>query len=144
MAIFFSTNDFRGRADESLDTETAWNIGKAFAEWLPEDGPVVVVEVPGANYTTTHAVTEGLLLQGRDVLAGSGDQTVIVNAIADGKAVGGVLLAHDELQGIEIVTLYDGQGVVLTSERGLGEVSAMVEAGNFVPMPEKGVSTPLV
>lgn len=143
MTTFFSTNDFRGRADESLNTETAWNIGKAFAEWLPDDGNVVVVAEAVINQTTYHALVEGILLQGRNVVAGNGDQTVIVNAVADGKAVGGVLVSHDELQGIEIVTLYDSQGVVITSERGLGEISAMVEAGNFVPMPEKGTISPL-
>lgn len=143
MSTIFSTNDFRGRADESLDAETAWNIGKAFAEWLPDDGSVVIVEAAGAHQPTAHAVTEGVLLQGRNVVVAAGDQATIINAIADNKAIGGVLVSHDQLQGIEMIALYDTRGVALTSERGLDEVSAMVEAGNFVPMSEKGTVTPL-
>ncbi len=144
MAIMFSNEDFRGRVDESLSAEVAWNIGKAFADWLPEEGAVAVVEAAGAHRPTTHAVIEGLLLQGRDVVAHSGgDQTVVANTVADGKAVGGVFVSHNDLQNIEIIALYDGQGIIVTSDRGLGEISAMVEAGNFVPAVEKGATSTL-
>ena len=139
MGTIFSTNDIRGRIDESLTVEYAWTIGKAFAEWLPEDGVVVAVKSADANGPIAHALTEGVLLQGRDIVdAGRGDQLTIVNAIRDNQAAGGYMVSHDGLENMGIITLFDHQGVAVTAERGLMDVEELIEAGNFLPAAEKG------
>jgi len=139
MGITFSTNDIRGRADDTLTTEHAWNVGKAAAEWLPEQGDIVVVHSADANESTVRALTEGLLLQGRNVIdAGQGDQQAVVVAIGDKQAAGGVLITHDQLQNIEIITLFDAQAATVTAETGLAEIDQLVDAGNFMPAAEKG------
>jgi phosphoglucosamine mutase len=142
MGTIFSTDDIRGRAGESLTTEYAWNVGKGLAEWLPEEGSVIVVRSPLADDMTAHALTEGLLLQGRNVRdAGEGDLQTIVGAIGDNQAAGGALISHNELENLEIITLFDSRGVVVTSDTGLAEIGQMVESPNFVPAAEKGSVT---
>jgi phosphomannomutase len=42
MGNTFSAYDIRGRIEESLTVEYTWTVGKAFADWLPEQGSVVV------------------------------------------------------------------------------------------------------
>lgn len=99
----------------------------------------MVVRAADANGTTVHALTEGLLLQGRDVLdAGAGDQQLTIGVIRDKSAAGGVLIAHDSLQGIEIITLLDAHGATITADTGLESLDQLIEAGNFVPASEKG------
>ena len=134
-----TTDDFRGQADSTLNVEAAWNIGKAFADYLPDEGAVVVVEADGANRPTTHALIEGVLLQGRDVVAhSSGDQAVLVAAIAEHEAAGGLLVAHDTQQNLEIITPYDTRGVLMTADTGVAEIRTTAEAGNFAPAATKG------
>ncbi len=142
MGTIFSTYDIRGRAGESLTTESAWNIGKAFAEWLSDEGNVILATTEKPDNAIVNAFTEGLLLQGRSVLnIGEGDQHAVTNAISEQTAAGGVLIAHDGLQDLEVITLYDVRGVAITDEMGLNEIAELVSAGNFVPAPEKGTLT---
>ena len=139
MGSIFSVYDIRGRAADSLSTEYVWNVGKAFAEWLPEDGAIALVKHPDADQTTTHAFVEGVLLQGRNVLdAGTGDQQGVIALLRDGQAVGGAIITHDSLQNIEVITLLNAQGMGITAESGLTEIAELVEAGNFVPAAQKG------
>lgn len=139
MSIIFSGFDIRGRIDDSLTPEYAWNVGKAFADWLPEDGSVVVVVDPVASEPIVHAVIEGLRLQGRDVLdGGKGDLETLVRINADAKTAGGVLVARDDLQNMETIRLFQESAVAITSDNGLIEIADLVEAGNFVPAAVKG------
>lgn len=139
MGSIFSMYDIRGRAADSLSTEYVWNVGKAFADWLPEDGAIALVKHPDADETTAHAFTEGILLQGRNVIdAGTGDQQGIIALLRDGQAVGGAIITHDALQNMEVITLLNAQGMGITAETGLTDIAELVEAGNFVPAAQKG------
>lgn len=139
MSTVFSAYDIRGRADDTLTVEYAWTVGKAFSEWLPEEGEVVVFKAENAHGDIAHGVVEGLLLQGRNVIDGGyGDQTAVVNAVNEHKAVGGVLISHDDVQSLEIIALFDANASAVTNESGLAEVSELVESGNFLPAAEKG------
>lgn len=135
-------SDIRGRADDSLTTEYVWNIGKAFAEWLPDQGDVVVTRGQDANQVTVHAFVEGVLLQGRNVIdGGQGDQQVLAGYISDKQAAGGVLITHDALQDSEVIAFADARGTMLLTDSGLTELGQLAEAGNFEPAPEKGTVT---
>lgn len=139
MTNTFSAYDIRGRADETLTTEYVWNVGRAFADWLPADGPVAVSFRSDTNLQTMHAFTEGVLLQGRDVLnTGEDNQQGLIALIRDSSVVGGAIVTHDSLQNIEIITLLNSDGVGITSESGLVEIGQLVEAANFVPAAQKG------
>lgn len=137
-------NDIRGHAGDSLTTEYVWNVGKALAEWLPEEGNLVIVKAAGANEATAHALAEGALLQGRDVAdAGTGDLQTLVGAVGSQQAAGGALVSHDNLQNLEVIELFDARGVAITSDTGLAELGELVEAGNFVPAAAKGTIIPV-
>lgn len=139
MGNVFSNTDIRGRTDDSLTTEYVWNLGKALAEWLPEGGDVVIARGTGANEQTVHALTEGVLLQGRNVIdAGEGDTATVIGAIGDKQAAGGVYIAHDDLQSYEIITMFDARGVTVTTDNGLNDLGLLVDAANFVPAATKG------
>lgn len=139
MGTVFSTGDIRGRVDETLTTDYVWNVGKAVADWLQDEGSIIIAKNASANEQTVHALIEGLLLQGRDVVdSGVGEEQLVASSVIDNKAAGGVYVAHDDLQNIEIISLFNGQGVRITAENGLFNLSELVDAGNFVPAAEKG------
>lgn len=136
MTNIFSNTDIRGSVGETLTTEYIWNAGKAFAEWLPDEGSIVVqtAETDGA----AHALIEGLLLQGRDVLqVAAGDPVALTTAITDNQAAGGAVVQYEPTQNLAVITLFDRQGTAIIGAS-LGEISQLAEAGNVVPAPEKG------
>lgn len=139
MSIFFSGNDIRGRVDDSLTPEYAWNAGKALADWLPIDGRVVVVSTPAANPRIVKALIEGLRLQGRNVIdGGQGDEETLIQVAAAQRTAGGALVDHSDLESLEIIRLYQDNTVMITSDNGLLEITQSIDAGNFVPAAIKG------
>lgn len=139
MGTIFSAYDIRGRADDSLTTEYVWNVGRAFADWLPDDGAVAFSFRSDTDLKILHAFTEGVQLQGRDAInTGEDNQQGLIALLRDGGAAGGAIVTHDALQGLEIITLLDARGVGVTSESGLLEINQLVEAGNFIPAAQKG------
>lgn len=142
MRTVFSTYDIRGRLDESLTVEYAWTVGKAFAEWLPDEGSIVIVSAPGANPSIVHALTEGVLLQGRDVIdLGTADQQALVETVAEKSAAGGMIVGREDVEQMEVITLYDAKGVAITDEMGLTAIEELINAGNFLPAASKGTVT---
>lgn len=139
MSTIFSSTDIRGRLGDSLTPEYAWNVGKAFADWLPQDGHITIVAEAGAEPKIIHAIVEGVRLQGRAVLdGGQGDAQHLIKLAADKRPAGSILVSHDEAQNLEVVELYQENGVLVTSDNGLVDISQLVEAGNFVPATIKG------
>lgn len=145
MSSMFSGFDIRGRYGETLTIEYVWNVGKALADWLPQDGQVVVVSSPTANPSVVKAVIEGVRLQGRAVVeAASGDKATLVHVAGEVEAAGAILVGHDDLENLETIELYQETVTPITSETGLSEIAALIEAGNFVPAATKGDLTPFV
>ncbi len=139
MSNIFSSFDIRGRIDDSLTPEYAWNVGKAFSEWLPEEGHITIVSDPAAQQKIVRALIEGIRLQGRNVVdGGQGDTQRLIELTADNKAAGSMLVSHDDIQGLEVIQLYQENGVALSSDNGLIDIAQLVEAGNFVPAAVKG------
>jgi hypothetical protein len=139
MGNIFSSTDIRGHVGQSLTTEYVWNVGKAFSEWLPEKGPIVLVQADATGESTAHALIEGILLQGRDIIGfNGGDQPKVIAEIIDKKAAGGALVEYEEVQNLAVITLFDERGVAIMDSTGLAEINELVEAGNFLPAPAKG------
>jgi phosphomannomutase len=137
MGTIYSAYDIRGRLDETFTVEFVWTIGKAFAEWLGEPGVVAIVRSANGDQSVVHALTEGLSLQGRDILdGGEGDESALRSVMGNQKAAG-ILVSHDDIQATEIITLFDNSGTQLT-EAALNEVKELAESGNFLPAPQKG------
>lgn len=139
MGTVFSAYDIRGNANDTLTVEYAWTVGKAFSEWLPEQGDVVVFKTENANGDIAHGFVEGLILLGRNVVDGGyGDQNAVVSTVRDIQAVGGVCISHDDAQGIEIISLYASDGTAVDQAKGLLDIQQLADADNFLPAPEKG------
>ena len=91
------------------------------------------------NSGIVHGLTEGILLQGRDVVScGTGDTQAVVNAISEHGAVGGALVGHDDVQNLETIALFDAHGTAVSAETGLADINQLVDSGNFLPAAEKG------
>ena len=139
MGIIFSDADIRAHVGDPGVTEYIWNVGKAFAEWLPEDGSVVVVRSQTADTVVVSAFIEGLLLQGRTVIdAGVGAQQAIYASLSENKAAGAALLDHSMAQDLSVISLFDSHVAAISVQTGLREIGELVNAGNFLPAAEKG------
>jgi hypothetical protein len=105
---------------------------------------LVVARTASANDALVHAFIEGILLLGGNVIdCGEGDEQAVIGAIKDNQASGGAHINHDDLQNVEVIALYDATGATITSDTGLGEISELVESGNFLPAATKGQITTL-
>lgn len=140
MTAIFSATDIRGTLGDDLTIEYIWDIGKAFADWLAGVGPVVVMRGSSVDESTVHALTEGVLLQGRSVIdaGASDDSQQLTTAIMDKQAAGGVLIEYQSTQNLVVIMLFDDRGVGILDSTGLQEITQLVEAGNFLPAAEKG------
>jgi phosphomannomutase len=64
----FKAYDIRGEVGPELNAEIVLNIGKALADWLPDDGPVAVGrDMRPDSKELADAMIKGLTAQGRDV-----------------------------------------------------------------------------
>lgn len=139
MGMIFSAYDIRGKGDDPDAREFTWNVGKAFAEWVTDQGPIIVASKRNADPAVVNSVIEGILLQGRNVInAGVSDSPTVINTVTEKKAVGGVLIDHNDLQDADIIALVDSNGVNITSDNGLEQIGELVVSGNFTPAPTKG------
>jgi phosphomannomutase len=135
----FSGFDIRGRFGDTLTIEYVWNVGKALADWLPQDGKIVVISGQDANSDVVKAVIEGIRLHGRAVVdGGRGDKAALVHIAGEAQAAGGVIIGHDALENLETIELYQETMAPVTTDTGLFEIAALIEAGNFVPAASKG------
>lgn len=136
---FFTDNDIRGRGDRDGFIEIAWNSGKAFADWLPTMGDVVVLRHEEVNEQIVGAVIEGVRLQGRNVIdAGSGDGQQVTEFITQHGYAGGVVVSYDTLNDVTVIELYSETGTLVDVDHGLNTLVELVSAGNFVPSRIKG------
>ncbi len=133
-----SAYDIRGTEETGLTIDCAWNAGKALADWLPEDGDIVVATTPEYK-KLAEAVIEGLRLQGRNVIdAGTSDKNIVTSYIVTGGLAGAVLIGFDEMEKVITIGFYQEGGKLIDRESGLKEICASVRAGNFVPAATKG------
>lgn len=145
MSNMFSGFDIRGRFGETLTVEYAWNVGKALADWLPQEGRVVIVSSASAKPEVIKAIIEGLRLQGRNVIdGGQGDRQTMIQISTASDTAGGVLIGHDDLENLETIELYQENATPITSDTGLTQIASLVDAGNFVPAAVKGELTSIV
>lgn len=139
MGTIFSTDDIRGRLDDGVTVEYAWNIGKAFSESLPDQGAIAIMRSENANREIVHALIEGMLLQGRNVVdAGVGGRDKVADVQYAASPLGIVLVGHDDAQAIETIAFYDESGAIIAADNGLDDIKTSAESGNFVPAATKG------
>jgi phosphomannomutase len=141
LDAIFKAYDVRGKVGTELVPEVSNRIGKAYAEWLPLEGPVAVGrDMRPDSKELADALVEGLLAQGRDVWdIGEVTSDMIYYAVGDNNLAGGVMItaSHNpgEYNGIKFCK-DQAQGVA--ENTGLKEVKELAEANNFAPATTPG------
>jgi phosphomannomutase len=132
----FKAYDVRGKVGSELTTEIANKIGKAFADWLPQQGKVAVGrDMRPDSAELADALIEGLRTQGRDVMdIGLVTSDMIYFATGNYNLAGGVMItaSHNpgEYNGIKFCR---EEAKPVGEDSGLFEVRDKVIAGDFKP-----------
>ncbi|HYG84326.1 MAG TPA: phosphomannomutase/phosphoglucomutase [Verrucomicrobiae bacterium] len=137
----FKAYDVRGRVGSELTVEVCWNIGKALADFLPNDGAVAVgYDMRPDSKQLAEAVIEGVRLQGRDVInIGLVSTDMIYFAVGKLGLAGGAMVTASHNPGdYNGIKLCREEAKPIGIETGLLEIRDAAMAGNFVPAAEKG------
>lgn len=136
ISEIFKAYDVRGRVGTELTAEVAEKIGKALADWLPNEGQVAVGrDMRPDSAELADAVIKGLTAQGRDVLnIGEVTSDMIYFAVGANQLAGGAMVtaSHNpgEYNGIKLCR-EEARPIGLDS--GLSEIRDCVLADNFKP-----------
>lgn len=137
----FKAYDVRGKVGSELTTEVAGKIGKAFAQWVPNQGAVAVGrDMRPDSKELADALIEGLRSQGRDVWdIGEVTSDMIYFAVGDNKLAGGVMItaSHNpgEYNGIKFCR---EEAKPVGEETGLFEVRDLAVANQFTDAEKQG------
>jgi phosphomannomutase len=138
----FKAYDIRGKVGSELTPEVAKAIGKAFANWLPTDGPVAIGrDMRPDSAELAAAAIEGIRATGRNVQdIGEVTSDMIYFAVGDGQLAGGMMVTASHNPGE-----YNGIKLCRENARPIGETTGLFEirdaivAGEFKLADEPGV-----
>ena len=140
----FKAYDVRGRVGTELNAETSEQIGRAFADWLPESGVVAVGrDMRPDSAELASALINGLRLQGRDVWdIGEVTSDMIYFAVGNFGLAGGAMVtaSHNpgEYNGIKLCR---EQAKPIGIETGLAEIRDAAADDIFAPAAVEGELT---
>ncbi len=140
----FKAYDVRGKVGTQLTTEVAERIGKALADWLPDDGAVAVgFDMRPDSKQLAEALAEGLRLQGREVVnIGQVASDMLYFAVGSLKLAGGAMVTASHNPGDDNgIKLCREQARPIGIESGLADIRDAAEANNFVPSAQKASET---
>lgn len=140
----FKAYDVRGKVGSQLTTDVLYAIGKAFADWLPEEGVVAVgYDMRPDSKAFAEALMKGLTEQGRDVLnIGRIATDMIYYAVGSLKLAGGAVVtaSHNpgEYNGIKLCR-EDAKPV--GEDSGLFEIRDAIKSGTYEQPSRTGTIT---
>ena len=108
LSMIFKAYDIRGRVGTELTPLVTENVGKAFADWLPQEGIVAVGrDMRPDSKDLADGIIRGLRAQGRDVWdIGEVTSDMIYFAVGDNNLAGGAMVtaSHNpgEYNGIKL------------------------------------------
>ncbi|HEX7368332.1 MAG TPA: phosphomannomutase/phosphoglucomutase [Candidatus Saccharimonadales bacterium] len=132
----FKAYDVRGKVGTELTADVANKIGKAFADWLPGNGPIAVGrDMRLDSGEIADAVIQGLLAQGRSVVdIGQVTSDMIYYAVGSLGLAGGAMItaSHNpgEYNGIKLCR---EKALPVGLESGLDQIRDHVLANTFKP-----------
>lgn len=141
ISSIFKAYDIRGLVGTELNAELVENIGRAFADWLPKEGPIAVgYDMRPSSPLFAEALIKGLTAQGRDCW-NIGMVSSDMVYFAPGKfpeLAGGVMItaSHNpaEYNGIKFCR---EEALPVGLESGLAEIRDKALAADFKPEAEK-------
>ncbi len=137
----FKAYDVRGEVGTELTSEVCWQIGQAFANWLPNEGPVAVGrDMRPDSEELSKAVIEGIRLQGREVWdIGLVSSDMIYFAVGNFSLMGGIVVTASHNPGkYNGIKLCREEAKPIGIDTGLLEIRDTAMAGNLVPAEQKG------
>jgi phosphomannomutase len=146
ISSIFKAYDVRGKVGTQLTVEVAESIGKALADWLPEQGIVAVGrDMRPDSAELAAAVIKGLNDQGRDVIdIGEVTSDMIYFAVGSLKLAGGAMVTASHNPGADNgIKLCREEARPIGLESGLADVRDAVISQTFKPAAETpGNTTP--
>jgi phosphomannomutase len=140
----FKAYDVRGKVGSELTPDVTNKIGKAFADWLPEQGAVAVGrDMRPDSAELADALIEGLRRQGRNVInIGQVTSDMIYFAVGSLKFAGGVMItaSHNpgEYNGIKFCR---EEARPVGQESGLFEVRDAILSDSYKPAADQAGTT---
>ncbi|HSX15549.1 MAG TPA: phosphomannomutase/phosphoglucomutase [Candidatus Saccharimonadales bacterium] len=129
----FKAYDVRGKVGTELTADTVKAIGKAFAAWLPADGPVVIGhDMRTDSADLARALADGIRSQGRDVWdigLASSDMVYFAPGKFEELAGGAVITASHNPGEYNGIKFCREKALPVGIESGLAEIRDMVVAG---------------
>lgn len=141
VAHIFKAYDIRGKVGSELTVELAENIGRALAQWLPDNGAVAVGrDMRPDSEDLAQGMIRGLRAGGRNVQdIGLVTSDMIYFAVGNGGLAGGAMItaSHNpgEYNGIKLCR---EEARPIGIETGLAEVRDLALAARFVDATQEG------
>lgn len=131
----FKAYDIRGRLPDELNTDIAYRIGRAFAEYLQPQQVVVGYDIRLSSPELADAVGRGLIDGGSQVInLGLVGTEEVYFATQHLQADGGIMItaSHNpkEYNGMKMVR---AQAVPISGDSGLNEIRTLVETRDYQP-----------
>lgn len=140
----FKAYDVRGKVGTELTPEVSKKIGKAFANCLPNEGPVAVGrDMRPDSRELAEALIVGLTEQGRDVWdIGEVTSDMIYFAVGANNLAGGVMITASHNPGADNgIKFCREEAKPVGEETGLLEVRDLAIADDFTPAEKPGTIT---
>jgi phosphomannomutase len=136
LSEIFKAYDIRGKVGSELNAELVEKIGRAFADWLPAEGPVAVGrDMRPDSKDLADAFISGLLRQGRNVWdIGEVTSDMIYFAVGKFNLAGGAVITASHNPGAyNGIKLYRDQVIAIGLDSGLDAIRDKTLSDEFKP-----------
>lgn len=143
QASIFKAYDIRGKVGDDLTTNATYLVGRALADFLPNDGTVAVgYDMRPDSEELAKALIEGLLEQGRDVWnIGRVTSDMIYFAVGHFGLAGGAMVTASHNPGDDNgVKLCREEAKPIGIETGLGDIRDRTISNDFTANERRGVA----
>ena len=139
----FKAYDVRGRIPDELNTEIAYRIGRAYAEYLKPKSVVVGYDIRLTSFEMSRSLMDGLTDGGADVIdIGESGTEEIYFATSHLNVDGGICVtaSHNpkDYNGMKFVR---EQSKPISGDTGLKDIQLLAEQNNFAAVSQKGTVT---
>jgi len=140
----FKAYDVRGRIPEELNPESAYAIGRAYAEWLKPKRVAVGRDIRMSSAELAEALTRGLTDSGVDVMdiGLCGTEGVYFATFSQGLDGGIMVTASHNPPDYNGMKFVREQSKPISGDTGLQEIRKLAESGRFTAAAGKGSVVP--
>jgi len=140
----FKAYDVRGRIPEELNPESAYAIGRAYAQWLKPGRVAVGRDIRLSSAELAGALTRGLVDAGVDVMdiGLCGTEGVYFATFSQGLDGGIMVTASHNPTDYNGMKFVREQSKPVSGDTGLQDIRKLAEAGRFGPPSRKGSIVP--